>query len=87
MNASKCAFNVGSGKILGSLVFKREIEANPDQISAIQRIQIPTAAKEVQTYTIVVVPEHLLKSLFRKAGFSGRISRWAVKLGQYYIQY
>ena len=28
-----------------------------------------------QTYTIVVVTEHPLKSLFRKADFSGRISR------------
>ena len=40
-----------------------------------------------QTYTIVVVIEHPFKSLFRKADFSRRISRWAVELGQYDIQH
>lgn len=40
-----------------------------------------------QTYTIVVVTKHLLKSLLRKADFSGRILRWAVELGQYDIKY
>ena len=40
-----------------------------------------------QTYTIVVVTEHPLKTLFRKADFSGRISKWAVELGQYDIKY
>ena len=30
LNASKCAFGVGSGKFLGSLVTRRGIEANPD---------------------------------------------------------
>ena len=28
LNASKCAFGVGSGKLLGSLVTRRGIEAN-----------------------------------------------------------
>ena len=36
-----------------------------------------------QTFTIVVVTEHPLKALFRKADFSGRISKWAVELGTY----
>ena len=40
-----------------------------------------------QTYTIVVVTEHPLKSLFRKTDNSGRISRWAIELGQYDIKY
>ena len=35
LNASKCAFGVGSGKLLGSLVTRRGIETNPDQITAI----------------------------------------------------
>ena len=30
LNESKCAFGVGSGKLLGSLVTRRGIEANPD---------------------------------------------------------
>ena len=40
-----------------------------------------------QTFTIVVVTEYPLKALFRKADFSGRISKWAVELGQYDIRY
>ncbi|KAJ8639192.1 hypothetical protein MRB53_015886 [Persea americana] len=40
-----------------------------------------------QTFTIVVVTKHPLKALFRKADFSGRISKWAVELGQYDSKY
>ena len=35
----------------------------------------------------MVITEYPLKSFFRKADFSGRISRWAVELGQYDIKY
>ena len=35
----------------------------------------------------MVVTEHPLKYLFRKADFSRRISRWVVELGQYDIKY
>ncbi|XXG69131.1 hypothetical protein AAC387_Pa06g2070 [Persea americana] len=42
LNASKCAFGVGSGKFLGSLVTRRGIETNLDQIMAIQELQSPT---------------------------------------------
>ncbi|XXG81436.1 hypothetical protein AAC387_Pa09g2071 [Persea americana] len=51
LNASKCAFGVGSGKFLGSLVTRRGIEANPDQITAIQDLRCPTSAKQVQRLT------------------------------------
>ena len=47
LNASKCAFGVGSGKFLESLVTRRGIEANPDQITAIQELQSPTSEKQV----------------------------------------
>ena len=40
-----------------------------------------------QTFTIVVVTEYPLKALLRKVDFSGRISKWAVELGQYDINY
>ena len=50
-NASKCAFSVGSGKFLGSLVIRRGIEANLDQITAIQELQSLTSAKQVQRLT------------------------------------
>lgn len=48
LNASKCAFGVSSGKFLGHLVTKREIEANPDQIIALQRLESPRTTKDVQ---------------------------------------
>ncbi|KAJ8633335.1 hypothetical protein MRB53_026671 [Persea americana] len=51
LNASKCAFGVDSSKFLGSLVTIRGIEANPDQITAIQELQGPTSAKQVQWLT------------------------------------
>uniref|UniRef100_A0A2N9EQ48 Uncharacterized protein n=1 Tax=Fagus sylvatica TaxID=28930 RepID=A0A2N9EQ48_FAGSY len=41
LNASKCAFGVGSGKFLGFMVTQRGIEANPDQIAAIQGAAAP----------------------------------------------
>ena len=35
LNASKCSFNVGSGKFSGYMVTHRGIEVNPNQIKAI----------------------------------------------------
>ena len=37
LNAAKCAFGVGSGKFLGHLVTRRGIEADPSQVTAIQK--------------------------------------------------
>lgn len=51
LNASKCAFGVSSGKFLGHLVTKRGIEANPDQITALQNLQSLGTTKEVQRLT------------------------------------
>ena len=51
LNASKCAFGVGSGKFLGNLVTRRGIEASPKQIKAIQELRAPGLAKEVQKLT------------------------------------
>ena len=48
LNATKCAFGVGYGKFLGSLVTRRGIEVNPDQISAILNMQSPAITKQVQ---------------------------------------
>ena len=44
LNASKCAFRVGSGKFLGYLVTRRGIEASPDQIKAILELKRLTSA-------------------------------------------
>ena len=51
LNASKCAFGVGSGKFLGFMVTQRGIEANPDQITAILNLKPPKTIREVQKLT------------------------------------
>ena len=48
LNASKCSFGVGPGKFLGYKVTHRGIEMNPDQIKAINNLQLPRNPKEVQ---------------------------------------
>ena len=48
LNSTKCTFNETNGKFLGHLVIKRGIEANPDQILAIQNMNMPTTQKKVQ---------------------------------------
>ena len=51
LDASKCSFGVGSGKFLGYKVTHRGIEMNPDQIKAINNLQLPRNPKEVQKFT------------------------------------
>ena len=51
LNASKCSFGMGSGKLLGYMVTHRGIEVNPDQIKAINNLQSPQNPKEVQKLT------------------------------------
>ncbi|XP_028116477.1 uncharacterized protein LOC114314222 [Camellia sinensis] len=48
LNASKCAFGIGSGKFLVYIVNHRGIEANPRQITAILELGSPRSVKEVQ---------------------------------------
>ncbi|XP_028054711.1 uncharacterized protein LOC114258904 [Camellia sinensis] len=47
LNASKCAFGVGTRKFLGFLVTNRGIEADPSQIKAIQDLERPNTTKDV----------------------------------------
>ena len=51
LNASKCSFGVGSGKFLGYMVTHRGIEANTDQIKAINNLRSLQNPKEVQKLT------------------------------------
>ena len=51
LNTSKCSFGVGSGKFLGYMVTHRGIEVNPDQINAINILQLPRNPKEIQKMT------------------------------------
>ena len=47
LNVSKCDFGVSSGKFLGYLVTHRGIEANPEQMQAVQNIQAPKTTKDI----------------------------------------
>ncbi|KAL0394443.1 UNVERIFIED_CONTAM: Retrovirus-related Pol polyprotein from transposon gypsy [Sesamum latifolium] len=51
LNPSKCTFAVRGGKFLGYMVSERGIEANPEKIEAISRLQSPRTLKEVQKLT------------------------------------
>ena len=51
LNASKCSFDVGSGKFLGYMVTRRGIEVNPNHIKAINDLQLLWNPKEVQKLT------------------------------------
>ena len=48
LNPAKCVFGVPSGKLLGFLVSHRGIEANPDKIKAIEKMQPPRRLKDMQ---------------------------------------
>ena len=48
LNISKCSFSVGLGKFLRYMVTHRGIEFNPNQIKAINSLQLPRNPKEVQ---------------------------------------
>ncbi|KAL0405364.1 UNVERIFIED_CONTAM: Gag-Pol polyprotein [Sesamum latifolium] len=48
---NKCTFGVRGGKFLGYIVSERGIEANPEKIEAISRLQSPKTLKEVQKLT------------------------------------
>ena len=47
LNASKCAFGVGSGKFLEFMVTQRGIKANLDQITTILNLKPPKTVREV----------------------------------------
>ena len=47
LNASKCSFDVGSGKFLGYMVIHYRIEVNLNQIKAINSLQPPQNPKEI----------------------------------------
>ena len=51
LNPEKCVFGVRAGKLLGFLVSKRGIEANPNKIDAILTMEPPTTIKGMQRLT------------------------------------
>src|SRR4051812_4696190 len=51
LNTKKCVFGVPAGKLLGYMVSARGIEAHPENVQAIARMQEPTDIKGVQQLT------------------------------------
>jgi hypothetical protein len=51
LNPKKCVFSVPSGKLPGSIVSHRGIEANPAKVDAIHRMNRPTRKKDVMKLT------------------------------------
>jgi hypothetical protein len=51
LNTEKCVFGVPAGKLLGFIVNHQGIEANPEKIEAIMRMEPPQSQKKVQRLT------------------------------------
>ena len=49
LNSMKCAFGVGSGKLLGFIFNQRGIEANPKKIKALLEMSSPKKPKKVMS--------------------------------------
>jgi hypothetical protein len=50
-NQEKCIFDIRKGQLLVCMVSKRGIQANPQKIEALRRMQQPSSRKEVQRLT------------------------------------
>jgi hypothetical protein len=51
LNPEKCIFGIQKGQLLGCMVSKQGIQANPQKIEALRRMQPPSSRKEVQRLT------------------------------------
>jgi hypothetical protein len=51
LNLEKCIFGIRKGQLLGCMVSKRGIQANPQKIEGLRRMQPPSSRKEVQRLT------------------------------------
>jgi hypothetical protein len=48
LNPEKCIFGIRKGQLLRCMVSKRGIQANPQKIEALRRMEPPSSRKEVQ---------------------------------------
>lgn len=48
LNLEKCVFGIHKGKVLGYLMLKKGIEANPDKIRPITKMHPPQIIREIQ---------------------------------------
>jgi hypothetical protein len=51
LNPEKCVFGIPAGKLLRFIISHRGIEANPEKIEAIMRMEAPQSQKKVQRLT------------------------------------
>jgi hypothetical protein len=56
LNPEKCVFGMKKGKFLGCLVSTKGIEANPNKIEAILRMEPPKSRKGAQRLTVRLAP-------------------------------
>jgi hypothetical protein len=47
LNPKKCVFGVSSGKLLGYMVSSRGIDANPNKVEAIEKLQPPRMRRDI----------------------------------------
>jgi hypothetical protein len=64
LNPEKCIFGIRKGQLLGCMVSKRGIHANPQKIEALRRMQPPSNRKKVQRLTGIIA---LLNRFISKA--------------------
>ena len=78
LNASKCSFGIGLGKILGYTVTHRGIEVNLDQIKAFNSLQPPRNLKEVQKLIgmITALNRFISRSVDRCRPFFLLMNKW-----------
>ena len=77
-NTSKCSFMVRSGKFLGYMVTHRGIEVNPNQIKAINNLQLPRNPKEIQKLTgmTITLNRFISRSADRCRPFFQLLKKW-----------
>ena len=67
LNPTKCIFGVPSGILLGNIVSRRGIEANPENIAAVTNMKPPTYVKDIQKLTgCMAALSHFISHLGKK---------------------
>jgi hypothetical protein len=68
LNPNKCVFGVPSRKLLGFIISRRGIEANPEKISVITSMKAPTCIKDMQNLTGCMAALNRFISKLRERG-------------------
>jgi hypothetical protein len=77
LNLEKCVFEVPARKLLGFNVSHQEIEANPEKIEAIMRMEAPRSQKKVPMLTgCMAALSRFILSAFRTRGVPGPTSKF-----------